>query len=207
MGGGGGGGGGRRPVGATKKRDPPRHQFAAPPSDWGGSHRAGGGGVASKNFAWGKGWVRGKEARSGSACSRRFSAGSRGEYIKKLICISKHLSTFHGYTMPWLVLHQNLALVCRQFSRHFISHCTKAGLWGYLCFPLVGLCGLKRITCTNMRGLRATLEPSTPNPSLNQANLQRQEASPAQPPKTPKARRAVLLADSPQGSGLRAFRV
>ena len=37
----------------------------------------GGGGVAARG---GKGWVRGKEARSGSACSRRFSAGSRGEF-------------------------------------------------------------------------------------------------------------------------------
>ena len=35
----------------------------------GGCHRAGGGGGASQNFAYGgKGWVRGKEARSGSPC-------------------------------------------------------------------------------------------------------------------------------------------
>ena len=59
-------------------------QFAAPPSDWGGSHRAGGGGGGGwrqKILQGGKGWVRGKEARSGSACSRRFSAGSRGEFL------------------------------------------------------------------------------------------------------------------------------
>ena len=43
----------------------------------GGPTGPGGGG---EKFGMGKGWVRGKEARSGSACSRRFSAGSRGEY-------------------------------------------------------------------------------------------------------------------------------
>ena len=41
----------------------------------GGSHRAGG-----NILRGGKGWVR--EARSRSACSRRFSAGSRGEFIR-----------------------------------------------------------------------------------------------------------------------------
>ena len=54
--------------------------FAAPPSDWGGvPSGGGGGGWRLKIWYGGKGWVRGKEARSGSACSRRFSAGSRGE--------------------------------------------------------------------------------------------------------------------------------
>ena len=37
-------------------------------------------GVASANLTGGKGWVRGKEARSLSACSRRFSAGNRVEF-------------------------------------------------------------------------------------------------------------------------------
>ena len=52
-------------------------------SDWRGVPQGGGGGggVASQNFARGKGWVRGKEARSGSACSRHFSAGSGGEFL------------------------------------------------------------------------------------------------------------------------------
>ena len=50
-------------------------------SDWGGGQQGGGGGVASEILHGGKGWVRGKEARSGSACSRRFSAGSRGEFV------------------------------------------------------------------------------------------------------------------------------
>ena len=62
-GGGGGGGGG---VGGGGRG------VAAPPSDW--VPQGGGGGVASH------GWVKGKEARSGSAFSRRFSAGSRGEF-------------------------------------------------------------------------------------------------------------------------------
>ena len=74
-GGGGGGWGGWPTVGATD-----RHRFAAPPSDWGGSHRAGGvgggGGWRQKVLRW-EGL---KEARSGSACSRRFPAGSRGEF-------------------------------------------------------------------------------------------------------------------------------
>ena len=50
----------------------------------GGSHRAGGGGGWRQKILYGgKGWVGGKEARPGSACSRRFSAGSRGELVKK----------------------------------------------------------------------------------------------------------------------------
>ena len=38
-------------------------------------------GIGGDPTGGGKGWVRGKEARSGSACSRRFSAGSRGEFM------------------------------------------------------------------------------------------------------------------------------
>ena len=49
----------------------------------------GGGGGGVNNFGMGgKGWVRGKEARSGSACSRRFSAGSRGE-LQDLPCVGE----------------------------------------------------------------------------------------------------------------------
>ena len=33
----------------------------------------------------GKGWVRGKETGSASACSERFSAGSRGEFISVFV--------------------------------------------------------------------------------------------------------------------------
>ena len=45
-----------------------------------GPTERGAGGVSHKILPGWKGWFGGKEARSGSACSRRFSAGSRGEF-------------------------------------------------------------------------------------------------------------------------------